>query len=368
MRKIKCFIECLIPVTVCNLRCSYCYVIQRDGRSGKIPELQYPIEVIKTALSQERFGGVCYFSICGAGETLAPKYTLDIVKALLENGHYANVTTNGTLSKRFEVLRSWSSQELSHLHFAFSYHYLELKRIGKLDVFFRNVSLVRSLGCSFVVQLNLCDEYLPYLDDIKETCQKNIGAFPQVAATRKELELNSKVLFETELSDEEYIAVGKEFNSPLFDFTIKNFNVKRNEYCYAGAWAFQLDLLSGRLKPCYHSTRHQNIYKNVNKPIKRIPVGRSCGSLFCMNSSHFMSLGVIPELCTPTYSDLRDRPEAGWYSSEMKDFLNGKLGDANSEDKPFKRIMATLLGRMDNCCRSARRLAGKIIRFAGFGK
>lgn len=81
------------PVTACNLRCSYCYVIQRGGRTERVPPLRYPVETMKRALSKDRFGGTCYFSICGAGETLIPGYTLQIVKALLENGHFVNVTT-----------------------------------------------------------------------------------------------------------------------------------------------------------------------------------------------------------------------------------------------------------------------------------
>ena len=40
MEKIKRFIECLIPVTACNLRCSYCYVIQRNRNSGEMPNLK----------------------------------------------------------------------------------------------------------------------------------------------------------------------------------------------------------------------------------------------------------------------------------------------------------------------------------------
>lgn len=36
--KIKRFIECIVPVTACNLRCHYCYVIQNDYRTNKIPK------------------------------------------------------------------------------------------------------------------------------------------------------------------------------------------------------------------------------------------------------------------------------------------------------------------------------------------
>ena len=330
-----------------------------------MPSLKYPVETMKQALSRDRFGGTCYFSICGAGETLIPDYTLQIVKALLENGHFVNVTTNGTLSKRFAELREWDADELSRLHFAFSFHYLELKRLGRIDAFFNNVRLIKSLGCSFVVQLNLCDEYLPYIDEIRKLCLQNVGALPQAAATRKEVALDSKVLFETNLSEEEYIARGGVFNSPLFDFTVRNFNVRRHEFCYAGAWAYQLNLLTGELKPCYHSVRHQNIFEDPDAPLRRRPVGCSCCSLFCMNSSHFMSLGVIPEVDTPTYADLRDRPEAKWYTPRMRKFLDGKLANANEEVHGVSRVMATSLGRLENGYGGIKRIGGKVARRLG---
>lgn len=365
MDKIKCFVECLIPVTACNLKCGYCYVIQRGGRSMKVPSLEYPVETIKRALTRKRFGGTCYFSICGAGETLIPPYTLEIVKALLENGHYVNVTNNGTMTKRFQELVDWPREELERLHFAFSLHYNELNRLGKLDSFFENVNLVRSLGCSFLVQLNLCDEYLPYIDEIKEVCLSRVGALPQIAATRKEEVLGSCVLLDTELTDKEYVAKGEEFDSPLFDFTIKNFNIKRREFCYAGAWAFQLDLLGGNLRPCYHSNRVQNVYADIEAPIIKRPVGCSCGSLFCMNSSHFMSLGVLPSIETPTYAELRDRPEAGWYSDRMRGFLSRKLADDNPQIDAMHGALCTLCGCCENMYWKVRANVAKTLRGMG---
>lgn len=331
----------------------------------RVPELEYSIDTIKRSLTRERFGGTCYFSICGAGETLIPPYTLEIVKALLENGHYVNVTNNGTMTKRFQELASWPREELERLHFSFSLHYNELNRLGKLDSFFRNVNYVRSLGCSFLVQLNLCDEYLPYIEQIKEVCLDRVGALPQIAATRKEEVLNARVLLDTELSDKEYIARGEEFDSPLFDFTIKNFNIKRKEFCYAGAWAFQLDLLSGKLRPCYHSNRVQNIFRDIDAPIVKRPVGCSCGSLFCMNSSHFMSLGVLPSIEAPTYADLRDRPEADWYSKRMNDFLSGKLADNNDQIDGLYRVFCTFCGRCENMYWRLRGCAAKALRAIG---
>ncbi len=347
MAEIKKFFECLIPVTVCNIKCDYCYIVQREHRTCKIPELKYSPEIIEKALRQERLGGVCYFSICGAGETFVPNYLLDVVNAILKNGHYVNITTNGTLSKKIKELSRFNKEELSRIHISFSFHYLELKKKSLLDVFFENVNYVKSLGCSVLIQLNLYDGYLPYLEDIKKICLERVGALPQIAATRKEESLLTKVEYMTSLSEEDYISAGKQFDSPLFDFTVKNFNCKRKEFCYAGSWTFTLNLVTGVMKRCYASSISQNIFENVDKPIMDIAVGNCCGSLFCMNSSHFMSLGVIPEIKTPTYSDLRNRKIANWYTDSMIQFLNGKLYNNNAEYSKCKRIKSNIIGFFD---------------------
>jgi organic radical activating enzyme len=346
----KAFVECLIPVTACNLRCPYCYVIQENRRTEKIPDLPYDIETIQRALSKKRFGGTCFFNLCGAGETMLPHYTIDIAKALLENGHFINITNNGTISKRFdEIISLFSEEELSRCCFAFSLHYLELKRRKMLDRFFRNVNLVHDAGASILVQLNLTDAYLPYLDEIRETCIKYVGAAPQLAATREETAFPAKkVKLMTSLSEDEYRAAAAPFNSPLFDATMKNFNVKRREFCYNGAWAFELNFGSGRLHRCYYSAYVQDIFKNTEAPITRIPVGNCCNSPYCFNSSHYMALGTVPEVDMPSYVDLRDRPEAGWYQPRMKAFLSHKLSDSNVESSHAEKVFANAFGHMDS--------------------
>ena len=61
------------------------------------------------------------------------------------------------------------------------------------------------------------------------------------------------------------------------------------------------------------------------------PVGQYCQSPFCMNSSHFISLGTIPELKdAPTYADLRNRiciDGSEWYTPEFKNMSSQKLYD-----------------------------------------
>lgn len=333
------FIECLIPVTACNLTCEYCYIIQEERRTNQLPKMRYSPERIGIALSKERLGGACYFSICGAGETLLPSETIPIVEELLKQGHYVNVTTNGTISKRFDEISNLSLDLLKHLHFAFSLHYLELKEKDMLDVFARNVTLMKKVGCSFLVQVNLYDGYIPYIDEINEFCIEKFGAKPHLAATR--MEKNNEIKLHTALSEDEYREMGKKMESSLFDFTMENFNVKRKEFCYAGDWSFILDLDTGIMRKCYNIPFGVNIFEEPQKPIKFEAVGKGCNKSFCVNASHFMSLGIIPTINTPSYAELRNRG-AGWYTEEMRDVLSKKLGDEHKEYSIYRKSVVAL--------------------------
>lgn len=337
---LKGFIEVLIPITVCNLKCHYCYVIQRENRTNDCGVVNHTPEEIARALSRKRLGGTFYISLCGAGETMLVKNLPAIVKALLEEGHYVNVTTNGTVTKVFQQFFEIIPQDLlSHLNFSFSLHYIELKRLNWLERFWDNIHQVKEHGASFIVQINLCDEYLPYWDEIRQICIEQVGAPPQVAATRKENNLENDVELYTQLSREEYEAQGRKFDSPLFDFTMKNFMVKRTEFCYAGKWTFVLNLQTGIIRPCYCSLTHKNIYKDIDKPITFHPIGANCQSPFCMNSSHFIALGCIPTYAdAPSYSALRNRTgnNGGWQTSDFQMFTSQKLYENNSCD--YSRI------------------------------
>lgn len=360
MDRIKRFFECLIPVTSCNLKCGYCYVIQRDNRTMQLPKMKYPPHIIGEGLTQDRLGGICYFSICGAGETLIPLETILITKELLKNGHYVNLTTNGTITKRIDELLQIPHEDLTRLNFSFSLHYNELIRLGLMDSFFENIEKVKTAGCSFVLQINLCDEYLSAWDEIKRICIERVGAPPQVAATRKENDLTSDIILHTSLSFDDYLSKGKEFESPLFDFTMKNFNYKRNEFCYAGDWSGTLDLGTGILSRCY-GTKGQDIFADINKPIHFCAVGK-CPSLFCMNSSHFMSLGVIPDVETPTYGELRNRKSVSWYNPKFELLLNQKLGDNNKTYSYPKKKIIYVCGLLMCYARKCKKIVKKAIK------
>lgn len=323
------FIECLAPVSVCNLECEYCYIIQQDRRTMDNSAWDYDVEIVARALSKERLGGMAYISICGAGETLVCNNVIDLAYLLLKEGHVVNITTNGTLSKKFDrIVSEFPPEYLERLHIAFSFHYIELKNKNMLNAFFDNIDKVRKAGCSFVLQLNLYDGYLPYLDEIKKISLNRTGALPQIALTRKQIECNGETEYKiyTDMCDDEYIKVARSFESPLFECTLENFNVYRKEFCYAGLWSGVLDLKTGDLRQCY-GTKIQNIFEDTEKPIDFKPIGRNCPNPYCVNSSHFMSLGVIPSANVLSYEQLRNRNEAGWYNDTMKSLLAEKLYD-----------------------------------------
>lgn len=340
MDKIKRFFECLVPESNCNLNCSYCYLIQSKRRAEKKVKFLYTPEHVGRALTKERLGGICYFSICAIGETLLPQKVIEIVYELLKNGHYVNITTNGTLNKRFDEIVMFPKEYLERLHIAFSFHFLELKRIQKMNDFFKNIEKVKKHNVSITVQLNLCDEYIEHLEEIKEISLEKLGVYPQIALTRNQR--SKKMTIESSRTMEEYIKIGETLDSPLFRYTVKNFNKEEKHFCYAGDWGGVLDLSSGELKKCYSYPYSQNIFKNLEKGIKFEAIGKIVCKPYCINSSHFLSLGIVPEVKTETYADLRNRKEKNWYSEKMMQFLNTKLYENNEEYSNLKKIKVSL--------------------------
>jgi hypothetical protein len=343
MDKVKRFVECMIPSYSCNLLCEYCYVIQGNYRDKTAFQLNYAVNVIKQATSTERFGGVCFFSLCAAGETMIPQETIDIARVLLENGHYVNITNNGTMSNRISELCALPETLRERLHLSFSFHYLELKRLGMLEKFFDNVNRAKNAGVSFFIQIAVCDAYAPYIKEIKEICKDSVGAFPQAHVARRNED--NEYSFFGAMSKDEYIKCGTDFESPLFDFTLLNFMKKRREFCYAGDWSCTLDLGTGVLSKCY-SRPIQNIFDDIAAPIAFEAIGNNCVSPYCVNSSHFMSLGVIPQIETPSYAKLRDRPSADWYTPRMRSFLDGRLFESNNEYTFAKKMTINMKERL----------------------
>ena len=186
MDTIKRYIDIYVPVTTCTLRCSYCYITTHRLFEGALPEFKYSPEFVRKALSKERLGGTCLLNFCAGGETLLTPRLLEYVRALLEEGHYVMIVTNATLTKRFDEIALWPQALLKHLFFKFSYHYLELKKRGLLDVFFTNIRKVRDAGCSFTLELTPSDDAVPYIEEIKATAIRELGAMNHCTIARDE--------------------------------------------------------------------------------------------------------------------------------------------------------------------------------------
>lgn len=136
----------------------------------------------------------------------------------------------------------------------------------------------------------------------------------------------------TSMSRKEYESVWRKFDSTMFDFKLDIFQKKIDNFCYAGVWTLYVDLGTGASKPCYGQLSNQNIFNNPEQPIIFNPVGKHCRQPYCYNGHAFLTLGVIPELETPTYADIRNRVcEDGreWLSKEVKDAFSQKLADNN---------------------------------------
>ena len=58
MDRIVCFIDCAVPVMLCNFKCKYCSVAQKKMFGNEFLPFKSPPEHIAKALSPERFGGL----------------------------------------------------------------------------------------------------------------------------------------------------------------------------------------------------------------------------------------------------------------------------------------------------------------------
>jgi len=339
----KRFIDCIIPFKTCNLRCDYCYITHTKSWGRELPLFHYDAEQIGRALSVVRLGGEGLINICGEGETLLPPETTGIVYNILNNGHYVMLVTNGTLTNRFNEIIRFPKDFLDRLLIKFSFHYLELKKRNLFNNFFDNVKRIRDSGCSISLELTPSDEAIPYIEHAISICKAQAGAICHVTVARNERNPSLSLL--TQHTRPQYENIWNRFQSDLFKFKMRVYGEKRKEYCYAGCWSGLLNLVTGELKQCYRGDILQNIYENIEKPIYFSPIGRHCPEPYCFNAHAFMTLGVIPSIKAPKFTEMRNRlcqDGTEWLKPSMKKFLDRKLSDYNAEltssEKYFNEI------------------------------
>jgi hypothetical protein len=322
-----------IPMSVCNFRCHYCYIAQRDVHfQGRQPEMRYSPEQVAAALSLERVGGPAFMNFCAEGETLLTKDLDKYIYPLVKQGHYAEIVTNLSHNPMLDKILSWEKEVLARVEFKCSFHYLELKRLGLLERFARNVRAVWDAGASANIEITPSDELIPFLDELKAFSLEHFGALPHITIARNDRTPGIEYL--TSLSMEEYDRVWSGFGSGFWQFKRELFGVRRKEFCYAGAWSLFIDLASGRCSQCYKGLELGNAFAHPERPLPSLPIGR-CRTAHCYNGHALLSMGLIPELDTPGYGDLRDRlceaEGRHWLQPQLREFFNTKLKDSNPQ-------------------------------------
>lgn len=332
MEKIKRFIEANIDGCSCNLECSYCYLRQKNYNQGrKETILKYPLDVISKACSVERLGGKCLFSIVGDGETLLPEEVIDLIMVLIEEGHFVSVLTNGTVTKRIHELieRLEKIEKKEALNFHISLHYPELKRKNLLSVFFENVKYIQLHNMSFNIKTVLGEEFDENLaDELKTICVKEVGAFPQIGLARRD-KSDGTFSICTKLSKEDYYRLGDSFHSQLFELDSKEFNYRRDEFCYAGEWSFMLNFTTGRCWECLSNNLNAfNFFEHVDKKLPLKAVGMHCNRKYC-SCVNFQAWGIMPGHEEYSNLDIYDRPEGNWIKEPFRTIFDTKLYETN---------------------------------------
>ena len=343
--RLKKYIECYIPTETCNLRCLYCYITQQRKFDSKLAQFEHDPKEIRLALSVNRLGGVCMLNFCAGGETLLGEEVIDVIKELLEEGHFLSVVTNGTLSARFDQIVKFPPALLERLFIKFSFHYLELLRTGLMDAFFKNIEKVRRAGSSFTVEITAADELIPFIEDIKSLSMDQLGVLPHLSIARDDRTRMIEIL--SDLSFEDYKKTWSDFESDLFDFKASIFYEKRKEFCYAGDWSLYINLATGSVRQCYCGKLLDNIYEDIEKPIHTEAIGGHCSLPHCYNGHAFLTLGSIPELVTPTYAQMRDRVDKmgrHWLQPTMRAFMEQKLQENNEEYSQLQKEKQNLKG------------------------
>ena len=336
-----------IPMSICNFRCHYCYLAQREEHyQGVQPQMRFSPEEVAKAMSLKRIGGPCFMNFCADGETLLTKDIDLYVKALVQEGHYAEIVTNLTVNKMIDKILTWDQSLLSHVEFKCSFHYLELKKKGLLDRFADNVKKIWAHGASANIEITPTDELIPYIEEVKAFSMEHFGALPHLSIARDDR--SSDISYLTKLSMEEYDKTWSQFGSSFWEFKKKLFGVKRNEFCYAGGWSLFVDLSTGDCRQCYIGMKLDNVFANPEKPFPSLPICK-CRTAHCYNGHALLSAGLIPELDTPGYGDLRDRRRADgshWLQDDLLTFFNTKLANSNKVLGSVGKLLCQLEGRM----------------------
>ena len=338
MDKIKKLVLFRIPMSICNFRCHYCYLSQRPIHfEGVQPKMKYSPEQVAKAMSRERIGGIAYMNFCADGETLLTKDIDKYIKALVEEGHYAEIVTNLSVTPVLEKILSWDRSLLKRVEFKCSFHYLELKKKGWLDRFADNVHKIWEAGASANIEITPSDELIPYIDEVMEFSLHHFGALPHLTIARNDKTESIDNL--TNLPIDEYDKIWSRFDSGFWKFKKTIFGKKQTDFCYAGDWSIYIDLTTGDATPCYCGPSLGDVFAHPDKPLPTRPIG-NCPIAHCYNGHMLLTLGNIPHKYPVGYGEIRDRVKTDgshWLQPELLAFFNSKLEESNTEYSDFQK-------------------------------
>lgn len=341
--RIKKLILLFIPTNLCNLDCHYCFVSQMKGWERDDIVFRWPVEHILEGLRPERLEGYCFMNLTAQGETLLYKDIVPLTRGLLEMGHHVEIITNASVSKRIDEILEFPEELLKRLFFKCSYHYEQIRDKPMEEIYWRNVKKIQASPCSFTIEVMPNDEIAPDIDDLCRRCREHAGAVCHATVGRNSRR-NSKALL-TDMTQKEYVDTWSRLHSTMFDMKMDLFGVKRREFCYAGKWSLMIDIASGEASQCYGRINTQNVFEDLSRPIRFFPVGHSCTQAFCFNGHAHLAWGMIPELDTPTYAQVRDRvcPDGShWVKPEMREYFSHRLAESNREYTKLGRIAHTI--------------------------
>lgn len=332
--KIKKAITVYVPGNICNLRCSYCYITECLKNShGTKAQFNYPVEHMIAAFAPERLGGIAYITVIGGGETLIPPEVVPFVKGLLHHGHVVELVTNNTIDERIDELLDAPKEELKRLIVKCSLHWMELKRLNKVDSYFANIRKIVDAGASSFPFLVICDEYMPVLNEICETCERELGELPPctpcVTAEKPEDFLNAGEAGTSPVCTPEFVKkINEKMKSRLFEEAVRFLDIDVTDiFCYAGKWGFVVEMETGLLAKCHNVCAEANFFENIDQPIEISPIGCECGVATCSLQYPLYGLGLIPEVPdVPTWIEMIGE-NSKLFNEEVRKLLHTKISD-----------------------------------------
>ncbi len=187
-------------------------------------------------------------------------------------------------------------------------------------------------GASASIEVTPSDELIPYIDEVKAFSMEHFGAFPHLTIARDDR--TKSIDYLTNLSPKEYDLTWSSFDSDFWRFKRSIFGIKQKGFCYAGAWSYYVDMVTGSAKSCYFGNYFFNFYEKVNgeypSPSEHT-VGR-CPLPHCYNGHALLTLGLIPGLYQTRYGRIRDRKKTDgthWLQPELSLFFDTKLEESN---------------------------------------